>query len=167
MVFLLLSPHRVSEQGQNKTPKLYSSGTRSRNLRRARWHLCRLQWFVPGMILVQANAYSERREPHFSYNPQSWAAFRHWFWSVRGRDDTEKEEKRLSITYPNTFWVLYKAVCYAFYIAHINSTARQQGNMQTYSDTQCIHHHSAFSCGGKHFIWSYHWCGCSTWNYWG
>lgn len=79
MVFLLLSPHRVLVHGQNRTPRLYSSGTRSRNRLRARWHLCWLHRLVKGMGLVQARTYSDRREPHFSYRPQSCAAFRHWF----------------------------------------------------------------------------------------
>ncbi|TNN51055.1 hypothetical protein EYF80_038736 [Liparis tanakae] len=40
MVFRLLSPHRLSVHGQKRTPRLYSSGTRSRKRRRPRWHLC-------------------------------------------------------------------------------------------------------------------------------
>lgn len=79
MVFLLLSPHKVSVQRQNRTPRLYSSGTRSRKRRNDRWHLCWLHLLVPGIGFVQASTYSDRRLPHFSYKPQSCAAFKHWF----------------------------------------------------------------------------------------
>lgn len=79
MVFLLLSPQRVLVQGQNRTPRLYSSGTRSRNRRRVRWHLCWLHRLDPGTSLVQARTYSDLRELHFSNKLQSCAAFRHWF----------------------------------------------------------------------------------------
>lgn len=79
MFFLLLSPQRVLVQGQNRTGRLYSSGTRSRKRRRARWHFCWLHRLVPDTFLVQDRTYSDRREPHFSYSPQSCAAFKHWF----------------------------------------------------------------------------------------
>ena len=88
MVFLLRSPHRASEHGQKSSAKLYSSGTRSRKRRSALWHFCRLQLpSEPGARLVHATTYSERREPHFSYRPQSWAAFRHRFCPSRGREE--------------------------------------------------------------------------------
>lgn len=79
MFFLLLSPQRALVQGQNRTGRLYSSGTRSRKRRRVRWHFCWLHRLVPGTFLVQARTYSDLREPHFSKSPQSCAAFRHWF----------------------------------------------------------------------------------------
>lgn len=98
MVFLRRSPHRVSEQGQKSKAKLYSSGTRSRKRRRALWHFWRLQLLSETVArLVQATTYSDRREPHFSYRPQSWAAFKHWFWpsivleEAGGRDSGEKQ----------------------------------------------------------------------------
>lgn len=95
MVFLLLSPHNGSVQEQKSTPKLYSSGTRSRNLRSARWHFCLLQRSEPGTLLVHASTYSARRAPHFSNRPQSWAAFKHWFCPSTGNEDTEVERDRV------------------------------------------------------------------------
>lgn len=41
--------------------------------------------------MVQATTYSDLREPHFSYRPQSWAAFRHAFCPSRGREEAERE----------------------------------------------------------------------------
>ena len=98
MVFLRRSPHRVSEQGQKSSAKLYSSGTRSRNRRRALWHFWRLQLLsVTVARLVQATTYSDRREPHFSYRPQSWAAFRHWFWPSTEREDAGDHQEESSV----------------------------------------------------------------------
>lgn len=92
MVFLRRSPHSVSEQGQKSRAKLYSSGTRSKKRRRALWHFWRLQLLsVVAARLVHATTYSDRREPHFSYRPQSWAAFRHWFWPSKEREEAEED----------------------------------------------------------------------------
>lgn len=100
MVFLRRSPHRVSEQGQKSRAKLYSSGTRSRKRRRALWHFWRLQLFSETVDrLVQATTYSDRREPHFSYRPQSWAAFRHWFWPSTERVEAGGFEKGYRVMY--------------------------------------------------------------------
>lgn len=111
MVFLRRSPHRVSEQGQKSKAKLYSSGTRSRKRRRALWHFWRLQLLSETVArLVQATTYSDRREPHFSYRPQSWAAFKHWFWPSIVLEEAGgggiQEENRAMYTQENQKWDL-------------------------------------------------------------
>lgn len=108
MVFLRRSPHRVSEQGQKSRAKLYSSGTRSRKRRRALWHFWRLQLLSETVArLVQATTYSDRREPHFSYKPQSCAAFRHWFWPSTERDEAggRKQESVDKNLWHTAIWV--------------------------------------------------------------
>lgn len=120
MVFLRRSAHSGSEHGQKSRAKLYSSGTRSRKRRRARWHFWRLQLLSePADLLVQATTYSDRREPHFSYRPQSWAAFRHWFWPSKEREEAggHPEERTCNTAQAgSSLTLLYKWIFYRLYL---------------------------------------------------
>lgn len=79
MVCRRRSAQAVSSQGQKRSSWVYSGGTRSKNLRRALWHLERLQVSARARRRMQKETYSVRSRWHISSTLQALAASRQRF----------------------------------------------------------------------------------------
>lgn len=93
MVCRRRSAQAVSSQGQKSSSWVYSGGTRSKNLRRALWHLERLQVSARARRRMQKETYSVRSRWHISSTLQALAASRQRFTWVTSFSEPGGQQK--------------------------------------------------------------------------